>query len=308
MTHVLNQRFQTLLKLWRGHIEDGRGFSAHTVRAYLGDIGDLMAFAEGMGASSESALNLGLLRDWLWSMSEAGLEKSTLARKSAAARSFTSWMLAQGLIETDPGLRLRIPRAKRALPKVVNRESLALIFERLIQAAEGDDPARIRDLVVVELLYAGGIRVSELVGLNLEDIDKTRNLMTVFGKGAKQRAVPFGQPAAEALERWLSLGRPALAQLPPADRQALLLGPKGKRLGVRQVYQLVADLIEATPSGKGGPHALRHSAATHLLDGGADLRAVQELLGHSSLSTTQIYTHVSIERLKQGYANAHPRA
>jgi integrase/recombinase XerC len=308
MTAEPASKLSELSRVWQQHLADGRGFSSNTVKAYFGDVSDLISFAQSEGVETVGGFNLDLLRSWLWQMSQAGLEKSSLARKSAAARSFTAWLLKTGAAESDPGLRLRIPKANRALPKVVSRESLAQIFDSLSAAAHGDEPERLRDLLVVELLYAGGIRVSELVGLNLADLDRSRNLMTVFGKGAKQRAVPFGQPAAEALDRWLSQGRPAFADKPSADATALLLNSKGKRLGVRQVYQLVATLIEATPSGKGGPHALRHSAATHLLDGGADLRAVQELLGHSSLSTTQIYTHVSIERLKQGYQNAHPRA
>jgi len=308
MTKVHPSELQGLLQQWVAHIADGRGFSANTVKAYGGDVGDLIEFAGSQGVTQVASLDLDLLRAWLWMLSEAGLEKSSLARKGAAARSFTAWLLKSGQVHTDPGLRLRVPKASRSLPKVVSRESLEQIFDRLSKAAKTDEPERLRDLVVVELLYAGGIRVSELVGLNLESIDRSRNLMTVFGKGAKQRAVPFGQPAADALDRWLQLGRPALGAQTSADQAALLLNSRGKRLGVRQVYELVASLIAATPSGRGGPHALRHSAATHLLDGGADLRAVQELLGHASLSTTQIYTHVSIERLKQGYQNAHPRA
>lgn len=296
------------LLAWRQHLADGRGFSSNTVKAYVADVADLLEYAATIGVSSPSDLNLDTLRQWLFQLSEGGLEKSSLARKSASARSFTAWLLKSSLIETDPGLRLRIPKASRALPKVVSRESLAEIFARLNEATAENEPERLRDLLAVELLYAGGIRVSELAGLNVGDLDRSRNLMTVLGKGAKQRAVPYGQPAADALERWLQHGRPALAANASAGEQALLLSAKGRRLGVRQIYELVAGLIAATPSGKGGPHALRHSAATHLLDGGADLRAVQELLGHSSLSTTQIYTHVSIERLKQGYQSAHPRA
>jgi integrase/recombinase XerC len=172
--------------------------------------------------------------------------------------------------------------------------------------ATDDNPQGVRDLVAVELLYASGARVSELAGLNLEDIDYGRNIMRVMGKGSKQRMIPFGQPAREALDKWIRVARPMLANELSAN--ALLLNSRGQRVGVRQIYSLVANLLEATPTGAAGPHSLRHSAATHLLDGGADLRAVQELLGHASLGTTQIYTHVSIERLREGYKNAHPRA
>ena len=176
----------------------------------------------------------------------------------------------------------------------------------LSKGAETGDPNRLLDQVVLELLYASGMRVSELVGLRLGDIDYSRRLLLVTGKGNKQRMVPYGEPAAIALERWIRQGRNHFVTELSDD--SLLLNPKGKRLNVRVVYGIVAKLLDATSAGAAGPHALRHSFATHLLDGGADLRAVQELLGHSSLATTQIYTHVSIERLKKGYEGAHPRA
>ncbi|WP_253786217.1 tyrosine-type recombinase/integrase [Rhodoluna limnophila] len=181
-----------------------------------------------------------------------------------------------------------------------------MIFEHLRPLAVIDNPQGLRDLLVIELLYATGARVSELVGLNLEDVDYDRRLLRVTGKGSKQRMVPYGLPAAEALDLWIRAGRGQLAN--ESSATALLLNSRGRRLGVRQVYALVAKLLEGTPTGSAGPHSLRHSAATHLLDGGADLRAVQEFLGHSSLGTTQIYTHVSVERLKDSYKNAHPRA
>jgi integrase/recombinase XerC len=183
---------------------------------------------------------------------------------------------------------------------------LALIFDALTAKATEENPQGVRDLVVVELLYASGARVSELVGLDLESIDYSRNIMRVMGKGSKERMVPFGQPARDALDMWIRVARPMLES--EKSGRALLLNSRGQRIGVRQVYGLVAGLLESTPTGAAGPHSLRHSAATHLLDGGADLRAVQELLGHASLGTTQIYTHVSIERLRDGYKNAHPRA
>jgi integrase/recombinase XerC len=189
---------------------------------------------------------------------------------------------------------------------VVSRETLAEIFEMLSSNANVENPNAMRDLLAVEILYASGCRVSELVGLNLEDVDYARNILRVMGKGSKQRMVPFGVPAREALDAWVRNGRSQF--LNDKSGQALLINSRGQRLGVRQVYALVASLTEGTPTGATGPHALRHSAATHLLDGGADLRAVQELLGHASLGTTQIYTHVSVERLRDGYQKAHPRA
>lgn len=292
------------------YLTSGRGYSANTVKAYVADVADFLGFALGRRLESLNAIDIETLRDWLWKSSQQGLTKATIARKSASIRAFTAWLQQNQLLEVDPGLRLKSPKAGRTLPKVVSRETLAEIFARLESKAQPENPSGILDLLMVELLYASGIRVSELVGLDIVDIDFNRGLLRVTGKGDKQRMVPFGRPAREALERWLREGRPLFAELsrPTKDSHALLLNSRGKRVGVRQVYGLVASLLEGTPTGVAGPHALRHSAATHLLDGGADLRAVQELLGHASLGTTQIYTHVSVERLREGYKNAHPRA
>ncbi len=288
------------------YLDAGRGFSPNTVKAYLTDVLDLAEFLKKQSVENIEDLNLEHLRDWLWQGTQNGLTKTTIARKSAAVRAFTAWCLKNDLLETDPGLRLRSPKAGRSLPKVVSRDSLAMVFKMLEAKATDDNPQGVRDLVAVELLYASGARVSELVGLDLESIDYSRNIMRVMGKGSKERMVPFGQPARDALDKWIRISRPMLES--EKSGRALLLNSRGQRIGVRQVYGLVAKLLEATPTGAAGPHSLRHSAATHLLDGGADLRAVQELLGHASLGTTQIYTHVSIERLRDGYKNAHPRA
>lgn len=298
--------FERALLGYRDHLDAGRGYSANTVKAYLTDVEDLIQFLTKQNLKSLNEINLEQLRDWLWQATQQGLTKATIARKSAAVRSFTAWALKNNFTETDPGLRLRSPKASRVLPKVVSRDSLQMVFEKLQTLATPDNPTGIRDLVIVELLYASGARVSELVGLDLESIDYSRNIMRVLGKGSKERMVPFGQPARDALDSWIRIGRPAFSH--DSSGHALLLNSKGLRIGVRQVYGVVAKLLEATPTGTAGPHSLRHSAATHLLDGGADLRAVQELLGHASLGTTQIYTHVSIERLRDGYKNAHPRA
>lgn len=298
--------FEKAIAGFESHLDAGRGYSANTVKAYLIDVQDLGEFLKKNQVLNVGDLNLEHLRDWLWQATQAGLTKATISRKSASVRSFTAWAFKNGLLESDPGLRLRSPKASRTLPKVVSRESLNMVFEKLVELATEDNPQGIRDLLAVELLYASGSRVSELVGLDLEDIDYSRNIMRVMGKGAKERMVPFGQPARDALDLWIRVARPKLASA--KSGQALLLNSRGQRIGVRQVHSLVAKLLEATPTGAAGPHSLRHSAATHLLDGGADLRAVQELLGHASLGTTQIYTHVSIERLRAGYQNAHPRA
>jgi integrase/recombinase XerC len=291
---------------YAAYLGSARGYSPNTLKGYLSDIQDLLETMAIAPTEDVSKLDLELLRDWLWRVSEKGASKATIARKSAAARSFTGWLCKAGHLEADPGLRLRSPKAARSLPKVVSRESLEQVFDRLSAKATTENPSGLRDLAVVELLYATGARVSELVGLDLGAVDFSRNIVRLMGKGSKERMVPFGQPARDALDNWIRLGRNEFAN--EKSGVALFINSRGQRIGVRQVYSLVAGLLDGTASGAAGPHALRHSAATHLLDGGADLRAVQELLGHASLGTTQIYTHVSIDRLKDGYKNAHPRA
>ncbi len=284
-----------------------RGYSAHTVRAYRGDLADLAAFALALGESDASALDLETLRDWLWRGSQAGLAASTLGRKVASARSFTAWLARSGIASNDPGLRLRTPRAGRRLPRTLTRAQMDAMLARLTRESADDDPVALRDLAIVELLYASALRVSELTGLDRVDVDPASRTVRVLGKGAKERVVPYGGPAARALDGYLTRGRPALAG--DASGDALLLGVRGGRISTRAVYELVArELHELPGSGPAGPHTLRHTAATHLLDGGADLRIVQELLGHASLATTQLYTHVSAERLRESYRLAHPRA
>jgi len=286
------------------YLRSSKGYSPNTVKAYLADIVDLSSTVGPEEAADD--ITLEILRDWLWRQSENGASKATIARKSAAARAFTLWLHKAGHIGEDPGLRLRSPKAGRSLPKVVSKESLDQVFNILQTRATIDNPSGLRDLAIVELLYATGARVSEIASLDLGNVDFSRNIVRLMGKGSKERMVPFGQPARDALDDWLRHGRNILVQ--EKTDSAMFLNSRGLRVGVRQIYALVAAVLESTPSGSAGPHSLRHSAATHLLDGGADLRAVQELLGHASLGTTQIYTHVSIERLKDGYKNAHPRA
>lgn len=302
----MSQSIEEAAAIFADYLKSARGFSPNTTKAYRSDIAELVSYLDDRKISAIEKLEIEHLRDWLWVLSQHGMAKSSLARKSAAVRSFCSWLQETGRLPYNLGLRLKSPKTGNSLPKVISRESLDQVFSQLEARAATNDPIAIRDLACVELLYATGMRVSELVGLDIGSIDASRSLLSVIGKGNKQRMVPYGQPAADALKSWLEKARPQLANENSAG--ALLLNSRGKRLGVRQVYELVAALLAETSSGSAGPHALRHSAATHLLDGGADLRAVQELLGHASLGTTQIYTHVSIERLKQGYQNAHPRA
>ena len=283
-----------------------RGFSENTVRSYRSDLVDLLRYAEEMGATTAKEVDLELLRGWLYRASTAGLAKSTLARRSATARGLTSWLARTGDTPADAAARLRAPRPDRHLPRVLTREQMDRVLAGLASRAATGDPLAARDLAMVELLYASALRVSELSGLDLRDLDLGRLTARVTGKGSKERVVPFGVPAFRAITAWLE----ARDAVPGAqDSTAVFLGARGARVNTRAVYRLVADLLEGVPGGgPSGPHALRHTAATHLLDGGADLRAVQEMLGHASLGTTQIYTHVSTERLRESYALAHPRA
>ena len=281
------------------HLGGERGFSENTVRSYSSDLAGLVEFAADRGADG---LDLELLRDWLWVSSEQGLAKSTLARRAAAVRGFTAWLVATGVTPADAGLRLKSPRPDQHLPRVLSRTQVDSVFASLEARAATGDSTEVRNLAIIELLYGSALRVSEVVGLNLDSVDLERQTVRVTGKGSKQRVVPFGVPARKAVVAWLGMR-------PPAETPALFLNSRDGRLGSRSVYDIVASiLLELPGTGPSGPHALRHTAATHLLDGGADLRAVQEMLGHASLGTTQIYTHVSTERLKQSYSLAHPRA
>ncbi len=284
-----------------------RGYSPHTVKAYRTDLADLTRFTTALGETDAARIDLETLRDWIWKGSQTGLAASTLGRRVASVRSLTSWLQRNGITQTDVGLRLRTPRAGRRLPRVLTRAQMDAMLERLQAAASGGDPVALRDVAVIELLYASALRVSELAGLDRNDVDPAARTVRVLGKGSKERVVPYGGPAAHALTDYLDRGRPALANETSGD--ALLLGARGARIGTRTVYDLVAhELRELPGTGPAGPHSLRHTAATHLLDGGADLRIVQELLGHASLATTQLYTHVSTERLRESYRLAHPRA
>lgn len=295
------------LDAFAGYLSGERAVSAHTRRAYLGDLRSLLAHAASEGAAGLKDLELGNFRRWLGSQSSAGASRATLARRSATARAFTAWALREELIDVDPALRLKAPKREGSLPAVLQASQLTRLLEGLdVSAAEGE-PMAVRNRAIVELLYATGVRVGELAGLDIDDLDSDRRTLRVLGKGNKERTVPFGVPAAVAIDDWLRRGRPALAK--DHSGPALFLGARGKRVDQRQVRALVNALFEALgDTSASGPHALRHSAATHLLDGGADLRAVQEILGHSSLATTQIYTHVSVDRLRRSYQQAHPRA
>jgi integrase/recombinase XerC len=284
------------------HLVLERNRSEHTVRAYEGDLNALLHHAAGAGLTQVGELDVLVLRSWLASMRDAGASRATLARRGASARTFTAWAQRTGRTATDPGRLLASPKAHRTLPDVLRADEAIRLVE-----VPGDEVVDLRDRVVLELLYATGVRVSELCGLDVGDVDDGRRVLRVLGKGRKERAVPYGVPAQRAVDAWMTRGRPVWAG--SRSGAALLLGARGGRVDPRTVRSVVHRRLAGVPGAPDlGPHGLRHTAATHLLEGGADLRSVQELLGHATLATTQIYTHVSIERLRKSYERAHPRA
>ncbi|GBE66449.1 tyrosine recombinase XerC [Mycobacterium sp. MFM001] len=299
---------EAILEEFDDYLALQRGRSAHTRRAYLGDLRSLFAFIdERAPGSGLSGLTLPILRSWLAVQAGSGAARTTLARRTSAVKAFTAWATRRGLLSTDPATRLQMPKAHRTLPAVLRQDQALAAMTAAKSGTQQRDPLALRDRLIVELLYATGIRVSELCGLDIDDVDTGHRLVRVLGKGDKQRTAPFGEPAAEALSAWLSDGRPALATAQSGP--ALLLGARGRRLDVRQARTVVHQTVAAVDGAPDmGPHGLRHSAATHLLEGGADLRVVQELLGHSSLATTQLYTHVTVARLRKVHDQAHPRA
>jgi integrase/recombinase XerC len=341
------------LDAYQRHLALERGLSPHTVRAYVGDAVSLLDHLARRSGAEFGDLDIAVLRSWLARLRSSGSARTTLARRAASARVFTAFANDTGLLEHDPGAVLASPKPHRDLPAVLRPDEAVALVD---VARDDDTPSGMRDRLILELLYATGIRVGELVRLDLDDVDRDRRLVRVFGKGGKERSVPYGLPTERALQAWLSRGRPALlaeAQSRAADARsggpvvrsagpvvqsgapearsakaearsggawsgeaamrlggaALFLGQRGRRIDPRAVRRLVHDtLAQVDGAPDFGPHGLRHTAATHLLEGGADLRTVQELLGHASLATTQIYTHVSVERLRSVYQQAHPRA
>jgi integrase/recombinase XerC len=311
------------------HLSAERGLSPHTVRAYIGDVSALLAHAAERGTSRTCDLSLTELRGWLAAQHRGGQSRASMARRAAAARSFTAYASRAGLLATDVGAQLAAPKVPRHLPQVLGQVQVTAVLAAAADRAAGagetsqadgsagaaapaesehiDAAIALRDLAIMELLYASGIRVSELCGMNLTDLDAGRRTIKVMGKRSKERVVPVGIPAVRALQAWLDHGRPRL-HTPPGG-SAVFVGARGGRIDPRTVRRVVHEQVAAaTGVPDTGPHGLRHSAATHLLEGGADLRSVQEILGHSSLATTQIYTHVSVERLLAAYRQAHPRA
>ena len=305
---MVSDRSAEAVEAFARHLRSERGRSEHTSRAYLGDVRNLLGFLEGeCGVTELSDITLRDLRSWLAHLAGSGAARATIARRSAAARTFLGWAAHTGRIPTDPSVRLVAPKRQRHLPGVLKQGEASALLDVAAVAADDEDPMHLRDRAALELLYASGIRVGELTALDIDDLDLAAGVVRVMGKGSKERTVPFGGPAREALEGWLSRGRPQVAT--PGSGPAVFLGRRGRRADSRQVRTAVHRLLAHVPDAPDlGPHGLRHSAATHLLEGGADLRLVQEMLGHASLATTQIYTHVSVDRLKQSYRQAHPRA
>jgi integrase/recombinase XerC len=290
------------------HLRAERGRSAHTIRAYLGDVRAMLAFLrETCGVTELSDISLRDLRSWLAHQAESGAARATISRRAAAARTFLGWSAHTGRVPIDPSLRLVAPKRQQHLPGVLKQAEATALLDVAAVASDDHDPLHLRNRAALELLYASGIRVGELTGLDIDDVDLETGVVRVFGKGAKERTVPFGAPARDALETWLTAGRPRVVTAESGP--AVFLGRRGRRADQRQIRAAVHALLEHVPGAPDlGPHGLRHSAATHLLEGGADLRLVQEMLGHASLTTTQVYTHVSVDRLKQSYRQAHPRA
>lgn len=299
----LSRELAAALAEFERHLRAERGLSPHTLRAYSRDVRDFLAAAGERGAATVPDLDIRALRGWLAELSASGQARTTLARRAAAARTFTAYATRRGWLRTDPGLLLGTASPQRSLPTVLGREEV----EAFLAGVGDDSPVGRRDRAVLELLYATAVRVSELCGLDVDDLDRGRRVVRVLGKGDRERSVPVGIPADRAVQDWLREGRPHLAV--EGSGPALFLGARGGRLGPRTVRRIVhRRLAEVEDAPSRGPHGLRHAAATHLLEGGADLRSVQEILGHASLATTQIYTHVSVERLRAAYRQAHPRA
>lgn len=304
----MSKEYEELVAAFARHLEIERNLSVHTIRAYLGDLESLISHLEQIGVNDISRMELVHLRSWLANQQVKGGARTTLSRRAVSIRLFTKWAVKNKYVEKDVAATLATPKGHRTLPEVLGIDEAKLAMDSMAtRAAEEETPIAVRDVAMVEMLYASGARVAELCGLDLSDIDYDRQTIRVLGKGNKERTIPLGNPAMRALESWLKDGRDSLKN--SLSGTAVFLGARGKRIDQRTVRTVVYNALQAIEGiERMGPHALRHSAATHLLEGGADLRTVQEILGHASLATTQIYTHVSTERLQKVFKQAHPRA
>jgi integrase/recombinase XerC len=304
----VSENYEKLVAAFTRHLEVERSLSVHTIRAYLGDLESLLTHLEQIGVTDISQLELVHLRSWLANQQVKGGARTTLSRRAVSVRLFTKWAVKNKYLAKDIATTLATPKGHRTLPEVLDVADAKTAMDSLAtRASEEETPISLRDVAMVELLYATGARVAELCGLDLSDIDYDRQTIRVLGKGNKERMIPLGNPAMKALNVWLKEGRDSLMN--SLSGTAVFLGARGKRIDQRTVRTVVYNALQAIEGiERMGPHALRHSAATHLLEGGADLRTVQEILGHASLATTQIYTHVSTERLQKAFKQAHPRA
>ena len=307
-TEVLSADYRRLVEDYVRHLRVDRGLSVHTVRAYRSDVAGLLEHLQRRGRTSLADVRLPDVRSWLALQQTRGRARATLQRRSAAARVFFAWAEERGHVETDPAASLRSPRTVRKLPPTLDQVDATAMLDQAVAAADAEGGAAgLRDVAILEVLYATGIRVSELCGLDVGDLDQDRHSMRVLGKGDKERVVPVGGPAWRAMADWLEQGRGQLAT--EESGAAAFLGARGRRIDQRVVRRIVHRALRGVDGAPDlGPHGLRHAMATHLLEGGADLRSVQEMLGHASLATTQIYTHVTDDRLRRAFAQAHPRA
>jgi site-specific recombinase XerD len=290
------------LAVFRVHLSDERGRAAHTVSAYLSDAAQFAAFCAGFGIDDPGEVEPLVLRRWIAELDSAGYARTSVARKASSLRRWFDTLARKGVIVGDPAARLGTRSPGRRLPKVLRPDQV----EALLVAAGEAEETGLRDQAILELLYGAGARVSEVVGLDVDTCDLDQGLVRLLGKGSKERIVPLGEPAVDAIVRWVHESRPHFAG--HAKPPALFLSADGTRLSDRAVRTLVDRAARRAGLPHVSPHTLRHSFATHLLEGGADVRSVQELLGHVSLSTTQIYTHVSRAHLRHTYQQAHPRA
>lgn len=338
------ERETQILADFEEYLRANRGFSPHSLRAYRGDLQELLAFLQPEGSLAPAGLSAALsdparIRAWLGTMYRQGTSRATLARRIASFRTFSTWALKHGFMSRDSGSRLHAPKPDNALPTILSEAQVVRLLDTArVQAytprlgvldaksarkdsesgqdrsAAGEanpdisNPVGLRDWALLELLYATGVRVSELTGLRLRDINRGEATIRVYGKGDKERIVPYGIPAGLALEEYLEQGRPALIAPDKTAGDWVFLGVKGGRLDTRLVRGMLHRMTAVAGVPDVGPHGLRHTAATHLLNGGADLRSVQEILGHASLGTTQRYTHLSTEGLRRVYLQSHPHA
>ena len=308
---VSGEVFRPVIERFERFLRYEKHRSEETIRSYVSDLEGFFGYAARRGVRHVDSIDASLIREWFGSLHLRRAARSTVARRGSTLRTFFSWAQEEELVQANPTRGMRTPKRESHLPPVLSRDQMSQLIEN-VQRQRAEDPRNPRLLrleAVVEVLYASGMRISELTGLDLQSIDRMNKTVRVLGKGNKERVVPLGTPALKALNRWVSKGRPQWIPEGSSGVTALFIGPRGGRANSRQIREDLTRLLRTVENTQAsGAHVLRHSAATHLVDGGADIRSVQELLGHSSLATTQIYTHVSMRRLAETYARAHPRA